>query len=90
MFKNVFFELLQSENTRWGYIEKTVITTCNRLKWQCDQLSRESNKLYSLFNQLKCSSKNMKNIQEQYNRLQYWFNWLKCSWSFLEILSRMM
>ena len=56
------FLLIESDNTRWVYIEKTITTACNHLNWQCNRLLRESNQLDSLYNQLKCSSPNLESI----------------------------
>ena len=72
-----------SENTRWLFIEKTSITTCNILSSQCNRLFQGSNQLYYHFDRLKCYSLNLENCQEQCNRLDSWFNQLKCSWSLL-------
>ena len=61
--------MLESENTRWVYIEKIVIAACNQLNWQYNRLFHEGNWLDSHFSQLKCSSPNLESIQEQSNQL---------------------
>ena len=47
---------MELHHTRWIYIEKIVITTCNWLNIQCNWLFRRSNWLNYHFNRLKCSS----------------------------------
>ena len=75
--------LHKTENTRWLFIEKIIITTCNWLNIQCNWLFWKSNRLYYHFNWLKCSSQHLENFQEQCNWLDFWCNRLKCSWSLL-------
>jgi len=58
------------ENTRWLFIDKTVITAYNWLNIQCNRLFQRSNRLYYHFNWLKCSLQKLENFQEQCNRLK--------------------
>ena len=68
-FSSLFF-LLKNENTRWLFIEKIVITACNRLHIQCNWLFQRSNRLYYHFNRLKYSFQHLENFQEKCNRLK--------------------
>ena len=83
---SLYFLAHRSENTRWLFIEKTIITIYNWLNSRCNRLFWRSNQLYYHFNRLMCSSQILENFQEQCNRLDSRFNQLKCSWSLMRTL----
>jgi len=73
-FSSLFLLLfIVKVKTQGGYfIEKIVITICNRLNIHYNRLFIRSNRLYYHFNWLKCSSQYLKKFQEQCNRLDSW------------------